>query len=203
LVEYRLNIDEVCKRIQKALAEYKHELIFDHLQVMINPLFFGNSPIGFFDGAETNEKGGIGVEIKMSSGHNFKAHLSTGPGTNIRVELIVLWGVLFLSKSLGLQSLFIAEDSKVVIDWFNDKSALNVLMLQPWKNKVKELGASFTQIQAFHIQRIFNKHADTLSKEGLHNNFGVFFVEEFVQDERINNSYFSLFLGIEPKFLFC
>jgi len=47
-------------------------------------MFFGNSPIGFFDGAATDDQSGIGVMVKSSSSHYFKAYMAIGKGSNIR-----------------------------------------------------------------------------------------------------------------------
>jgi len=143
---FRQNVEEVCKKIHKALVDYKVDMVKDQFQVLVNPMYFGNSPIRFFDGASTRESSGIWVMIKLSSSHNFKAYMSIGVGTNIQAELLAFWVVLFLSKSLDLQAVYIAGDSKGVIDWYNDKAALNVLVIQPWKEKVKELGSSFSFI---------------------------------------------------------
>jgi len=127
----RKNVEEYCKKIHKALVDYKVDMAKDQFQVLVNPMYFGNSPIGFFEGASTRESSGIGVMIKLSSSHCFKTYMSIGVGTNIRAELLAFWVVLFLSKRLDLQAVYMARDSKVVIDWFNERVALNLLVLQP------------------------------------------------------------------------
>jgi len=99
---FRPNIKEVCRKIYKIMIEYKVENNTEKLQVLVNPMFFGNSPIGFFDGAATSSNSGIGVLIKLSSSHTVKAFMSIGVGSNTRAELITLWTMLFLSKTLGI-----------------------------------------------------------------------------------------------------
>lgn len=188
-------MEEVCKRIYRALAYYKDDAVNAQFQDLVNPMYFGNSPIGFFDEASNRENSGIGVMIKLASTHCFKAHMSIGVETNIRAELLALWTMLFLSKRLDLKDVYIVGDSKVVIDCFNDKVALNVLILQPWKEKVKNLGSSFSFIQVFHIHRVFNTVADILSKAGLSSSIGILHVEEFVDGEKI--SYWSLIIFSE------
>lgn len=148
---FRQNVEEVCKKIHKALVDYKVDMVKEQFRVMENPMYFGNSPsLVFFDGASNRERSGIGLMIKLTASHCFKAYMSIGVGTNIRADLLAFWVVLFLSKRLDLHDVYIAGDSKVVIDRFNDKAALNVLILQPWKEKLKELGSSFSFIQVFH-----------------------------------------------------
>jgi len=81
----------------------------------------------------------------------------------------------------------------VVIDWFNNKACLHVLVLQNWKDKVKDLVKSFSYIQAFHIHRSFNSMADKLSKISLSSNLGFLHVEEYVGDELISSWSLSIF----------
>jgi len=119
--------------------------------------------------------------------------MAIGSGSNIRVELVALWGVLTLCKSLDLQVIHVAGDSKVVIDWFNGISALNVITLNQWKERVKELGSFFSQIQVFHIHRSFNSQAYILSKKGLESIYGTLFVDEYVGDIKMNIWSYSIF----------
>jgi len=86
----------------------------------------------------------------------------------------------------------IAGDSKVVIDWFNQKAKLHVMTLQPWKDRIKE-GLSFASVQIFHIHRQFNYVADVLSKEGLSSEVALLKVEEFIKEEKISSWNFNIF----------
>jgi ribonuclease HI len=75
--------------------------------------------------------------VKVSPSHCFKVHMAVETGTNIRAEWLALWGLLFLSSQhIGMQSLFIFGDSKVVVDWFNGDAGLDVLVLQAWKCRI-------------------------------------------------------------------
>jgi len=87
----------------------------------------------------------------------------------------------------------IVGDSKVVIDWYNQKADLQVMNLQLWKDRIKELGLSFTSIQIFHIHRQFNSVADVLSKEGLSSDVGLLKVEEFNEEEKLSSWNFYIF----------
>jgi len=76
-------VGEVSKKIYKALLDYKVDSDKEKFQMMVNPLSFGNSPIGFFYGASSRENSGIGVLIKLDTTHCYKAHMFIGGGTNI------------------------------------------------------------------------------------------------------------------------
>jgi len=99
-------VEEVCRKILLAIANYKFDIGLDNFQIMINPLFFGNSTIGCFDGTAIVEKSGIGIMVKISSTHCYKAFMAIGQGSNIRVELMVFWGLLYLCQKLNLQVLY-------------------------------------------------------------------------------------------------
>jgi hypothetical protein len=90
--------------------------------------------------------------------------LAIGSSTNIRDELVGLWGLLFFSLRFRFLDLMVVGDSKVIIDWFDGISSLNVLSLQCWKRKTLELKSAFNSIQYFHIHRSFNSLAYYLSK---------------------------------------
>jgi len=77
------------------MVDYKLDIDKDHFQEMINPLYFGNSPLGFFNGATNKDSNGIGLVVKLTSSHSFKAYMAIGHGSNIIAELIDFWGVLF------------------------------------------------------------------------------------------------------------
>ena len=40
-----------------------------------------------------------------------------GKGTKTRVELIALWGILWFVRRMGLSSILMVGDSKVITDW--------------------------------------------------------------------------------------
>jgi len=163
------------------------------VKILIGPYFFGKSPIGFFDGVATYVNSGIGIVIKHSTSHCHRGDMAIGTGSNTRAELLALWGLMFLSHYLNLQDVIIAGDSKVVVDWFNGKAILNVLILQAWKQRIEDLRSMFTSIKAFHIHPAYNSQADKLSKTGLNSEFGVLFVDEFEEESRISSRSLTLF----------
>jgi len=154
---------------------------------MVNLLYFGNTPIDFFDGATNHDKCGIGVHIKVDAHHSFMAFMAIGSGTNIRAELLAFWLALHLCRNLNIMDVHLAGDSKVIIDWFNNQVALNVLLLQAWKVRIRELETFFSSLQVFHIHRIYNSPEDALSKKGLSSEVGLLHLDEYVGNERINS----------------
>jgi len=63
-----------------------------------------------FDGAVDGGFCGIGLFLKISKDYYFKAHFAGGEGSNIKAELLGLWGLLFLVASLSLNSMMVASD---------------------------------------------------------------------------------------------
>jgi ribonuclease HI len=125
----------------------------------MNPVYFRQRPIGFFDGATSNGLCGVGIVLKMRDSHFFKIHMAVGAGNNIRAELLALWGLLSFSISRQILELTVAGDSKVVLDWFTGKESLNVLSLQPWMFKTLDLKNNFRWLDCFHVHKQFNSEA--------------------------------------------
>lgn len=113
--------------------------------------------------------------------------MAIGSATSMRAKLLAFWSVLFLCRKMNIMDVHIVGDSKVVIDWYNKKAELNVMSLQPWKDRIKELGSSFTSLQIFHIHRIYNTTTDFLSKAGLSSDVGILKVEEYNGIEKLSS----------------
>jgi hypothetical protein len=92
------------------------------LDFILNPIYFDDNSIGFFDGVGVENTCGIGIHIKISSEHTVKAHFAVGIGNNLKEELVGLWGLLLLSSYSSIKKLMVAGDSKFTIDWINSKS---------------------------------------------------------------------------------
>jgi hypothetical protein len=109
------------------------------LYFILNPIYFDDNPIVFFDGAGVGNTCGIGIYIKISFEHTVKAHFAVGTGNNLKEELVGLWGLLLLSSYSSIKKLMVAGDSKVTIDWINSKSNLNLIYVNDCKDKIKSL----------------------------------------------------------------
>jgi len=72
----------------------------------------------------------------------------------------------------------VAGDSKATIVWINDKSNLDLNYLRHWKENIRLLNKGYEKLNFMHINRQFNKEADSLSKKALKEPFGWLFYEE-------------------------
>ena len=72
-------------------------------------------PVGFFNGATADGKGGAGIYLAFNSDPHFHINLGCGLSTNTMAELLALWALLYWETALGLPSLHIFGDSSVII----------------------------------------------------------------------------------------
>ena len=82
--------------------------------------------IAFFDGVAITggkrcEAGGI---IKLPGSTVHKWYINYGEGTNTNTELMGVWATLTLANMWSIQKIHVLGDSKVIIDWLNQKSNL-------------------------------------------------------------------------------
>jgi hypothetical protein len=93
----------------------------------------------------------------------------------MKAEILGLRGLLYFASRLTINKIMVAGDSKVAIDWINDKSNLNLLYLISWKDKIRRLKDKFDGIKFMHVHRKFNSEADSLSKKALNYPMGWLF----------------------------
>jgi ribonuclease HI len=129
-------------------------------------------PEGFtlacFDGAaQVTGRCGAGGTFKTHHSRITKWYFSCGVGSNTKAELMGLWTTLFLASSWSIKFLIVLGDSRVVIDWINQKSNLRSVHIEGWKLKTQALSKHFTDIRFHHFSRSFNNEADALSKKAL------------------------------------
>jgi len=182
----------IVKKIFLSIQEIQEDLKPNKLDYILNPVYFDDSSISYFDGAASGNKCGIGLYIKISNVHNFKAFFAGGEGNNMKEELLGLWGLLHLAKTLSLSRLMIAGDSKVTIDWIKGATSLNYIYLRPWQQKIKALQEQFESVKYIHVHRIYNHIADQLSKQVLNCSPGLLFLEENLDGV---TSHTTIFLG--------
>jgi hypothetical protein len=58
-------------------------------------------------------------------------------------------------------------DSRVIIDWLNNKANFHSSYLEGWKDRIKLLIKDFQDISFNHVYREYNSEADFLSKLAL------------------------------------
>jgi ribonuclease HI len=180
-------------RILLDIKELKGTKEVNKVDFILNPIYFDEKPIGFFDGVAVNDNCGAGIFIKLSFDHSYKAHFAGGKGNNMKAEILGLWGLLFLAQRLSIRNLMAVGDSKVTIDWINDCSNLNLIYLHNWKEQIRCLKEGFEDIHFMHIHREFNTVADQLSKKALDNPLGWFYYEEIFKENVVNTDRFLIF----------
>ena len=89
----------------------------------------------FFDGASNNGVCGGGIALHYSDFHFFLLNLGCGKETNQRVKLITLWGRMKYIVQEYILQLQIFGDSRVIIDWIDDISKLQIAQLLHWCRK--------------------------------------------------------------------
>jgi ribonuclease HI len=92
-----------------------------------------------------------------------------GEGTNTRAKLLGVWETLTLATHLSIHELQVLGDSKVVIEWMNEKGRIQASANTFNKSVLheKELIKHFQEISFAHIFREFNNEADFLSKQAI------------------------------------
>jgi hypothetical protein len=119
----------IVTKIILSIKEHTDNSEDDNFEYILSTVFFYDTPIGFFDGAVDDYLCGIGIFLKITLGHFFRAYFVGGNGNNMKVELLGLWGLLLLTSRLSIKKWMVVGDSKVTIDWINAKSNMNLLYL--------------------------------------------------------------------------
>ena len=103
--------------------------------------------------------------INITEHSTYKWTLNCGHGTNTMAEFLGVWASLTLASRLSITDFIVLGDSKIVIDWLNNKGALQVVTLDSWKDRIFELIKLFRTISFAHILREESQEADSLSKQ--------------------------------------
>jgi hypothetical protein len=77
-------------------------------------------------------------------------------------------GFFNFSYPFDIEHIQILGDSKIVIDWLNNKGTLQVSSLLGWLDQVLGLNHIFIFISFAHIYREENEEANSFSKKMLH-----------------------------------
>ena len=122
-------------KILRAFKEMHKEVAQKSNAIRSSPVFGKDLAWRFFYGACQGKEGryGGGMALFLGEKHYFHLQLRASVGTNTRVELLALWGLLFFARSKGILSLQVVEDSKVIINWFFSLSARCSLPLSSLK----------------------------------------------------------------------
>ena len=63
---------------------------------------------------------GARMMINLKQNLSYRLRMGIGKGSNIKVDLLALWGLLSFAYEKDMLSLTILGDSKVIVDWDNN-----------------------------------------------------------------------------------
>jgi ribonuclease HI len=150
---------------------------------------------GWFDGAAQSDglQSGAGGLLRISKNSYYSWTFNCGPGTNTRAELLGVWATLHLASRLNIEDIQIIGDSKIVIDWLNNKGKLQVSSLLGWMDRVRELHTTFRHISYKHTLREHNKEVDALSKTALQKQVGLFTYNHWLDEHEGPTHFLNLY----------
>jgi ribonuclease HI len=131
------------------------------------------------------------LHLSHSKFYNLK--LGVGAGSNTRAKLLALWGLLNFAKSIHVEHLQVVGDSKLIVDWINHICNLQVLNLESWQKRIRQLQEAFQELTITQVYREFNTRADLLSKEAVTLDPGTFIVKYFEDDTLVSKDKNFLF----------
>jgi ribonuclease HI len=111
--------------------------------------------VGFFYGASQDggSRCGAGVVLKCPVLGVYSIKMNCGHGTNSQGEILALWCILFFAHFKQISCLQLVGDSKVIVDWFSYKNNMQVISLQPWMERIRQLSSNFQELKIQHIYR--------------------------------------------------
>jgi ribonuclease HI len=169
----------VCTVAYKTLGMYKNWKAIHPFklvkQIKFRPHISEDTPTGWFDGA-TQHSGtlsGAGGLIRITKDSIYRWTFCCGPGTNTRARTIGCLGTLHLASRLNIEVLQMLGDSRIIIEWLNNKGKLQAISLLAWKDRIRLLQHHFKKLNFTHIYREYNKEAYLLSKATLQKKAGM------------------------------
>lgn len=124
-------------------------------------------PTGYFDGETQDRNCGCGFILYIHPELLYHVHWGVGLGTNTKAEVMALWGLLWFTHFLDIQTIHVFGDSKVVIDYVGEKATIHKSSLQCWLKQIKTIWRSLKQYSIQHICKNLNMEVDRLSKLGV------------------------------------
>jgi len=139
-------------------------------------------PWAYFDGAAPLQGCGGGIVFHLTDSHYYHLRLGIGTGSNNYAELITLRHLLYFALTKHCRQMQIFGDSKIVIDWANNKTLCHAYSLKHILEEIVFLKTHFEQITISHIYRERNALADRLSKEAANHPIGDWQIEEYTPE---------------------
>ena len=112
---------------------------------------------------------------------------------NTRAELLAIWALLSVGLLMGIPLQLIYGDSKVIISWINNISALDVPSLMHWCSDIRNMIHLAPPVIIKHTFREHNSLADELSKNDLLLDMGFVSFIEILDGLVINQGSLDLF----------
>jgi len=94
--------------------------------------------------------------------------LGAGSGTNMKVEAMELWGLLWFAFFLSIPSIHIYRDSQSITNHVCGITCIRHPHLQWWLRQIMLLWRTFKHISIQHIGREYKHNASKMSKMGIH-----------------------------------
>lgn len=120
-----------------------------------------------FYGSSNRRKCGCGVVIVTKSSNFFHFWWEGGMGSNNKLEITTLWGVLITTKWLMLDKIQVYGVGKWIIHWVNKHTNFNPPILANWMMRIQNLIRTFNHIHFQQIYREWNWTTDLLSKRDI------------------------------------
>ena len=149
-------------------------------------------PKAYFDGAEQQGTCGCGNLIMVNEKTQFSIHWNGGRGSNSKAEAMALAGLLKFYLFLDLQHVSIFGDSKVMVDYISGKNHITVPHLIGWMGRISVFWDSIGGGSIHHIRRDKNYLADSLSKTGLHDATGLWYLQVLTEGESYQIQEFNM-----------
>lgn len=165
--DIQIQLHDLCLKIIGLYKDYSRPGSSPKVKRRYEPSFPADVILSFLNGAASAVSSGAGMLIKVSDRIRCAIWMGCGPGKNMRVELLALWGLLRFSQIMDIRISNIYGDSKVVIDWAVKKSIIQVDNLDHWCARIMELCDIFPDTSFSHIYNQFNQEADRLSKKAV------------------------------------
>ena len=104
--------------------------------------------MGYFDGEDQWEdnKCGVGALIFLDRDRSLQINWNCGGGTNTQVSCWPFGICYGWKKNYYIKDMIVLRDSKTIVDWISNNCCLQVLVLEEWKRKVKNLLDVFNKI---------------------------------------------------------
>ena len=176
----RISIFLISSKFLRACQEFHSIHIEKALRIINFPSILSDVLDELFDGASNLGLSGCGISLIYNARKIYHIWMGCDEVMDTIGELLALWILLKFVFIMGIDSSYILGDSRVIVDWFNGASDLQIAILKHWKFRIQELQPRMQYISCRHIFHQLNSIVDALSKKEIGLNEGVLFYEEYM-----------------------